>query len=102
VERDKPIKSESELCRSCHGNKKGGIFVFWRPFWIQNARHSKPAMNINSRHHNLLGNQISPQSEDFFILAAILDSKISREASDAGEFHLKTKSRDFRVIFDEK
>jgi hypothetical protein len=26
----------------------------------------------------------------------------SREASDAGEFHLKTKSRDFRVIFDEK
>ena len=27
---------------------------------------------------------------------------ISREASDAGEFHLKTKSRDFRVIFDEK
>ena len=27
---------------------------------------------------------------------------VSREASDAGEFHLKTKSRDFRVIFDEK
>jgi hypothetical protein len=26
----------------------------------------------------------------------------SREASDAGEFHLKTKSRDFLVIFDEK
>ena len=26
----------------------------------------------------------------------------SREASDAGEFHLKTKSGDFRVIFDEK
>jgi hypothetical protein len=26
----------------------------------------------------------------------------SREASDAGEFHLKTKSRDFRVIFYEK
>jgi hypothetical protein len=26
----------------------------------------------------------------------------SRDASDAGEFHLKTKSRDFRVIFDEK
>ena len=27
---------------------------------------------------------------------------ISREASDAGEFQLKTKSPDFRVIFDEK
>jgi hypothetical protein len=26
----------------------------------------------------------------------------SREASEAREFHLKTKSRDFRVIFDEK
>jgi hypothetical protein len=26
----------------------------------------------------------------------------SREASDAGEFQLKTNSRDFRVIFDEK
>jgi hypothetical protein len=24
-------------------------------------------MNINSHHHNLLGNQISPKSEDFFI-----------------------------------
>ena len=36
------------------------IFVFWRPFWIQNGRHSKPTMNINSQHHNLLGNQISP------------------------------------------
>jgi hypothetical protein len=32
-------------------------------------------MNINSQHHNLLGNQISPKSEDFCILAAILDSK---------------------------
>ena len=41
------------------------IFVFWRPFWIQNGRHSKPMMDINSQHHNLLGNQISPKSEDF-------------------------------------
>jgi hypothetical protein len=24
-------------------------------------------MNINSQHHNLLGNQISPKSEDFCI-----------------------------------
>ena len=29
--------------------------------------HSKPAMNINSQHHNLHGNQISPKSEDFCI-----------------------------------
>jgi hypothetical protein len=43
------------------------IFVFWRPFWIQNGHHRKPTMNINSQHHNLLGNQISPKSEDFCI-----------------------------------
>ena len=43
------------------------IFVFWRPFWIQNGRHSKPTMDINSQHHNLLGNKISPKSEDFCI-----------------------------------
>jgi hypothetical protein len=43
------------------------IFVFWWPFWIQNGRHSKPTMNINSQHHNLLGNQILPKSEDFCI-----------------------------------
>jgi hypothetical protein len=43
------------------------IFVFWRPFWIQNGCHSKPTMEINSQHHNLLGNQISPKSEDFSI-----------------------------------
>ena len=29
--------------------------------------HSKPTMNLNSQHHNLLGNQISPKSEDFCI-----------------------------------
>jgi hypothetical protein len=43
------------------------IFAFWCPFWIQNGYHSKPTMNINSQHHNLLGNQISPKSEDFCI-----------------------------------
>ena len=43
------------------------IFVFWRPFWIQNGHRSKPTMDINSHHHNLLGNQISPKSEDFCI-----------------------------------
>jgi hypothetical protein len=30
-------------------------------------------MDINSQHHNLLGNKISPKSEDFCILVAILD-----------------------------
>jgi hypothetical protein len=29
-------------------------------------------MNINLQHNNLLGNKISPKSENFFILAAIL------------------------------
>ena len=46
--------------------------TIWRPpmdinFWIQNGHHSKPTMDINSQHHNLLGNQISPKSEDFCI-----------------------------------
>ena len=39
-------------------------------FWevSSNSEHlSKPTMNINSQHHNLLGNQISPKSEDFCI-----------------------------------
>ena len=43
------------------------IFAFWWPFWIQNGHHSKPTMDINLQHHNLLGNQISPKSEDFCI-----------------------------------
>jgi hypothetical protein len=49
----------------CRPNQR--IFVFWWPFWILNGRHRKPTMNINSQHHNLLGNQISPKSEDFCI-----------------------------------
>jgi hypothetical protein len=32
-------------------------------------------MDFNLQHHNLLGNQILPKSEDFCILAIILDSK---------------------------
>jgi hypothetical protein len=47
------------------------IFVFWRPLRIQNGRHSKPTMDINSQHHNLLGSKISCKSEYFCILAAI-------------------------------
>ena len=41
------------------------IFVFWQPFWIQNGRHSKPTMNINSQHHNLLGNKLRPNRRIF-------------------------------------
>jgi hypothetical protein len=32
------------------------IFAFWRPFWIQNGHHNKSTIDINSQHHNLLGN----------------------------------------------
>ena len=39
---------------------------FWK-FSSNFEHHSKPTMNINSQHHNLLGNQISPKSEDFCI-----------------------------------
>ena len=47
----------------------------WQIFWkisSNSEHHSKPTMNINLQHHNLLGNQISPKSEDFCILVAIL------------------------------
>ena len=39
---------------------------FWK-ISSNSKHHSKPTMNINSQHHNLLGNQISPISEDFCI-----------------------------------
>ena len=39
---------------------------FWK-FSSNSEHHSKPTMNINSQHHNLLGNQISPKLEDFCI-----------------------------------
>jgi hypothetical protein len=39
------------------------------------AARANQMMDINSQHHNLLGNQILSKSEDFCILAAILDSK---------------------------
>ena len=47
-----------------HGN--GGHF-----------ENSTQTMDINSQHHNLLGNQISLKSEDFCILEAIVGSKSS-------------------------
>jgi hypothetical protein len=39
---------------------------FWKVS-SNSKHHSKPTMNINSQHHNLLGNQISPKSEEFCI-----------------------------------
>ena len=39
---------------------------FWKVS-SNSEHHSKPTMNINSQHHNLLGNQISPKSENFCI-----------------------------------
>ena len=39
---------------------------FWKVS-SNSEHHSKPTMNINSQHHNLLGNKISPKSEDFCI-----------------------------------
>ena len=39
---------------------------FWKVS-SNSEHHSKPTMIINSQHHNLLGSQISPKSEDFCI-----------------------------------
>ena len=39
---------------------------FWKVS-SNSEHHSKPTMDINLQHHNLLGNQISPKSEDFCI-----------------------------------
>ena len=39
--------------------------------------NSTQTMDINSQHHNLLGNQISRKSEDLCILEAIVGSKSS-------------------------
>jgi hypothetical protein len=52
------------------------IFLFWWPFWIKNGHHSKPMMNSNSQHHNLLGNQILPKSEDFCTLVTMATAAI--------------------------
>jgi hypothetical protein len=45
----------------------GGFLYFSSHFGFKMATISKPTMDINSQHHNLLGNQISPKSEDFYI-----------------------------------
>jgi hypothetical protein len=52
---------------------RGFCILAAQPIWIQNGHHSKKkTMDINSQHHNLLGNQSSSKSEEFCILAAIL------------------------------
>jgi hypothetical protein len=51
----------------------GGFLYFGGHFGLKMVHfgfkigNSKPTMDINSQHHNLLGNQISPKSEDFCI-----------------------------------
>ena len=45
----------------------GGFLYFSSHFGFKMATISKPTMDINSQHHKLLGNQISPKSEDFYI-----------------------------------
>jgi hypothetical protein len=68
----------------CHGNGQNAkklkntkmiIAGYW-PFWIQNGRHSKPSMNINLQHHNLLGNQISSKAEEFCTLDTMATATI--------------------------
>jgi hypothetical protein len=68
----------------------------------------RPMMDINSQHHNLLGNQISSQSEDFCILAAILDysnGRHSKPTMDINSQHhnllgnqISPKSEDFCIL----
>jgi hypothetical protein len=53
----------------------GGFLYFGGHFGFKMAAIANQTMDINSQHHNLLGNQILPKSEDFCILVAILDSK---------------------------
>jgi hypothetical protein len=57
------------------------IFVFWWPFWIQNGHYTKPTMDINSQHHNLLGNQISPQIGGFLYFGGHFGLKMATIAN---------------------
>jgi hypothetical protein len=66
---------------------KSEDFCIWWPFYtlvtmataailnFYGLLYGSQTMDINSQHQNLLANQFSPKSEDFCILAAILDSK---------------------------
>ena len=51
------------------------ILYFGGHFGFNMAAIANQTMDINLQHYNLLGSQILPKSEDFCILAAILDSK---------------------------
>jgi hypothetical protein len=59
-------------------------------------------MDINSQHQNLLGNQISPKSEDFCMLAPLSHSKPTMDIDSQhhnllGIFFLP-KSEDFNIL----
>jgi hypothetical protein len=81
------------------------IFVFCRPFWIPNGHHSKPTMDIKSQLHNLLGNQISPKSEDFLYFGSHFGFKMATIANQRRisirniKIYLETKFRPNRRIF---
>ena len=83
------------------------IFVFWRPFCIQNGRHSKPTMDINLQHHYLLGSQNSSQSEDFVFWRPfwIHNGRHSKPTMDINLQHhyllgnqISSKSEDFCIL----
>ena len=79
---------------------------FWK-FSSNSEHHSKPTMNINSQHHNLLGNQISPKLEDFLTLCPfwIKNGHHSKPTMDINSQHhnllgnqISPKSEDFFIL----
>jgi hypothetical protein len=62
----------------------GGFLYPWRPFWIQNGRHSKTTININSQHHNLLGKPNFAQIGGFVYFDCQFGFKIATIANQHG------------------
>jgi hypothetical protein len=67
--------------------------------------NSKPTMDNNLQHHNLLGNQISSKWENFCILADILDGHHSKQRMDINSQHhnllgnqISSKSEEFSIF----
>jgi hypothetical protein len=69
----------------------GGFLYFGGHF----GRHSKPTMDIKLQHHNLLGNQISPKSEDFCISHSKPTMDINLQHHNLLENQISPKSEDF-------
>ena len=69
-------------------------------YFLTNLINDPSSLKLQSRNQNLILNtNISIHIDSIFLNSRIfLLSHGSREACDAGEFHLKTKSRDFLVI----